>query len=57
MAEKVEIICDCFKITRQEIEETLKLGKEKTLEYIQHETRAGTACGKCVEKIKNIILE
>jgi len=48
------IICKCLNVTDHEIEEAVLEGKN-TFEKVQHITKAGTACGKCIPKVKELI--
>ncbi len=56
MSNKDEIICNCMKITRGEIEDAINQGCD-SLEKIQDKTEAGTVCGICVEDIEEILQE
>jgi nitrogen fixation NifU-like protein len=52
--EKAEIVCECLDVTNHEIEEAVLEG-EDTLEKIQKKLKCGTACGKCIPRIKQLI--
>ncbi len=49
------IVCECFDVTDQEIEETVKANNLETVEDVTHYLKAGGGCGKCVENIQEII--
>ena len=51
---KEKIVCGCYKITEEEIVKAIKNGAT-TVDSIGNITRAGTGCGKCKEKIQEII--
>ncbi len=49
------IVCECFDVTDQEIEETVIANHLETVEDVTHYLKAGGGCGKCVENIQEII--
>ncbi len=49
-----EVICHCKKVTRGDINEAIKAG-HTTLDAVKEHTSAGTACGGCLSKIKEIV--
>jgi NifU-like protein len=50
-----EIVCLCFKVTRKTIEKTIRKHHLTTFEEVTNYTKAGGACGKCKNKILEII--
>ena len=44
-----EIVCECARVTRGEIEEIIRKHKVKTVEELQKYTDAGTYCKSCVK--------
>jgi Fe-S cluster assembly protein NifU len=51
-----EIICECLRVTKAEIRQCVNDGLT-TLEDVQARTKAGTACGGCLEGIRRAIEE
>jgi len=49
------IVCVCFNVTDVEIEKAVKENGLKTLTDVTNFTKAGGACGKCHEKILELI--
>ena len=52
-----EIICHCFEVSREEIENALLEKGLKTVEEVGEVTNAGTGCGGCQEQIQEILDE
>ncbi len=50
-----EVICECFGVTRPEIERVVRDHGLKTVEEVTNYTKAGGGCGGCVDKIQEII--
>jgi NifU-like protein len=49
------VVCHCFGITDKEIEKAVLENNLTTLEDVTNFTKAGGACGKCHDEIKNLI--
>lgn len=52
-----EIICHCFEVSREEIEQAIKEKGLKTVEEVGEATNAGTGCGGCQDRIQEILDE
>ena len=52
-----EIICHCFEVSREEIENAIREQGLKTVEEVGEATNAGTGCGGCQEQIQEILDE
>ncbi|MBE7705247.1 MAG: Fe-S cluster assembly protein NifU [Cyanobacteria bacterium SIG29] len=52
-----EIVCTCFDVAKNFLEEEIKSNNLKTVEDVINYTKAGGACGKCKDKIKEILNE
>ena len=52
-----EIICRCFEVSREEIENAIREKGLKTVEEVGEVTNAGTGCGGCQEQIQEILDE
>ena len=52
-----EIICHCFEVSREEIENAIREKGLKTVEEVGEVTNAGTGCGACQEQIQEILDE
>lgn len=52
---KDKIVCTCFGVTENQIWEAIKINGLKTVEEVTNYTKAGGACGKCKDFIKDII--
>ena len=50
-----EIVCECFGVTDMEIERVVRESKLSTVEEVTDYTKAGGGCGKCHERIEEII--
>ena len=50
-----EVICECFGVTKPEIERVGRDHGLKTVEEVTNYTKAGGGCGGCVDKIQEII--
>ena len=53
----IEIICHCFEVSREEIENAIREKGLKTVEEVGEVTNAGTGCGGCQEQIQEILDE
>ncbi|MBW1981147.1 MAG: Fe-S cluster assembly protein NifU [Deltaproteobacteria bacterium] len=53
--EDSEIVCECFGITENEIEEAIRQNELTTLEQITDYTKAGGGCESCHERIEAIL--
>jgi NifU-like protein len=52
-----EIICHCFGVTENLIRNVIRENNLKTVEEVTNYTKAGGACGSCIPKIEDILLE
>ena len=52
-----DIVCRCFGVTRQKIEEVVRAHGLSTVDEVTQYTKAGGGCGKCHGKIADIIAE
>ena len=52
-----EIICHCFEVSREEIENAIREKGLKTVEEVGEVTNAWTGCGGCQEQIQEILDE
>ena len=52
-----EIICHCFEVSREEIENAIREKGLKTVEEVGEVTNAGTGCGGCQEQIQESLDE
>lgn len=50
-----EIVCECFGVTDVEIIRAIKESNLHSVEEITNFTKAGGGCGKCEEKLRNIL--
>ncbi len=50
-----EIVCECFGITDKQIQRAIQENHLKTVEEVTDYVKAGGGCGKCHEKIQDII--
>ncbi len=57
MKNKDEVICNCFGVSRGEIEEAIKTKHLKTVDQVGEVTNAGTGCGECQKDIQQILDE
>lgn len=53
--EESDVVCQCFGVTRKEIEEAVRLNRLGTVEQVTNYTKAGGGCGSCHEEIGRII--
>jgi NifU-like protein len=53
--EDSEIVCECFGVTENEIEEAIRYNDLTTLEQVTDYTKAGGGCGNCHERIESIL--
>ncbi|MBN2037399.1 MAG: Fe-S cluster assembly protein NifU [Chitinispirillaceae bacterium] len=54
-AKEGRIVCTCFGVTEEEIENAVRENKLTTLKEVTNFTKAGGGCGGCHEEIKKII--
>lgn len=52
---KEKVICTCFNVTENVILDAIKQNNLKTVEEVTNYTKAGGACGKCKDKIQDIL--
>ena len=52
-----ETVCSCFNITKSFLINEIKQNNLKTLQDVTNYTKAGGACGRCRDKIKQILSE
>lgn len=52
-----KVVCECKGVTDSQIEELVKTDQAKTYEDLQRITGCGTGCGKCQNKIKDMLEE
>jgi NifU-like protein len=52
-----EIICHCFGVTENLIRNVIRENNLKTVEQVTNYTKAGGACGSCIPKLEDILLE
>jgi NifU-like protein len=50
-----EIVCECFGVTDREIERVVRENQLKTIEDVTDYIKAGGGCGKCHDRIQEII--
>ena len=55
LAKPGNTVCECFGVTDLEIIETVKQNNLKSAEDVTFYVKAGGGCGKCVEKIEEIV--
>ncbi|MCF7845910.1 MAG: iron-sulfur cluster assembly scaffold protein [Candidatus Peribacteraceae bacterium] len=51
-----KIICSCLGVSERELDLAIAAG-DRTFEEFQKRTKAGTGCGRCIEKIKKMLAE
>lgn len=54
-AKAKEVICECFSVTKQEIEKAIKENSLTSLAEVTNYTKAGGGCGNCHQKIQDLI--
>jgi len=52
-----EVICECFGVTDLEVIRAIKESNLKSVEEITNFTKAGGGCGKCEDKLRQILQE
>ncbi len=52
-----EIVCECFGVTDEQIKRAIAENNLNTVEEITDFTKAGGGCGKCLDKIADILAE
>src|SRR5574340_390948 len=50
-----EVICECFGVTKPEIERVVRDHGLQTVDEVTNYTKAGGGCGGCIDKIQEII--
>ena len=50
-----KVVCTCFNVTENQILEAIKINNLKTVEEVTNYTKAGGACGRCKDYIKDIL--
>jgi NifU-like protein len=50
-----EIVCECFGVTDIEITRAIKESSLRSIEEITNFTKAGGGCGKCEDKLENLL--
>ncbi len=55
--EEGKLICKCFGITDAQIQRAIRENSLKTVEEVTHYTKAGGACGDCIEQIEEILAQ
>ena len=49
-----KVVCNCRKITKGMIKDAVNNGAT-TLEEVQKITKAGTACGACIDNVRQLV--
>lgn len=49
-----KIVCGCFKVTEEDIKNTIKNG-DNSFEEVQAITKVGTGCGNCTGSVKKLV--
>lgn len=52
-----EVVCECFGVTDLEVIRAVKESNLKSVEEITNFTKAGGGCGKCEDKLRQILVE
>jgi NifU-like protein len=52
-----ELVCECFGVTDLEIKRAIQESNLHTIEEVTNFTKAGGGCGKCHDRIQELILE
>jgi NifU-like protein len=52
-----EVVCECFGVTDLEIKRAVQESNLRTVEEVTNFTKAGGGCGKCHDRIQELILE
>ena len=55
--EEGEVVCECFGVTDETIRKAIVENKLSTVEEITSYTKAGGGCGKCLDKLAEILAE
>lgn len=55
--EEGEVVCECFGVTDTTIRKAIAENNLKTVEEITDFTKAGGGCGKCLDKLSDILAE
>jgi len=51
-----EIVCECFGVTDLEVIRAIKESNLRSVEEITNFTKAGGGCGKCIERLREILV-
>lgn len=54
--EPTELVCQCLKVERQKIDETIENINATTVSQVRRKCKAGGGCGSCHEEIARLIL-
>ncbi|WP_243440139.1 Fe-S cluster assembly protein NifU [Fundidesulfovibrio soli] len=52
-----EIVCECFGVTDEQVRRAIKENNLNTVEEITDFTKAGGGCGKCLDKLADLLAE
>ena len=52
-----EIVCECFGVTDLEVTRAIQESNLRSVEEITNFTKAGGGCGKCEEKLKELLMD
>lgn len=52
-----EVVCECFGVTDLEVKRAIQESKLRTVEEVTNFTKAGGGCGKCHDRLQEIIEE
>jgi len=52
-----EVVCECFGVTDLEVKRAIEENKLQTVEEITNFTKAGGGCGKCLDRLEEILRE
>ncbi len=50
-----EVVCECFGVTDVEVKRAIQESSLKSVEEITHYTKAGGGCGKCEDKLRDLL--
>jgi NAD(P)H-nitrite reductase large subunit len=54
--EKSNIVCGCFNLTEEDLNNAIKNGAN-SFEEVQAATKVGTGCGNCIESNKALVAQ
>ena len=52
-----EVVCECFGVTDVEVRRAIQESSLRSVEEITNFTKAGGGCGKCEDKLRNLLAE